>query len=963
MAKQSPPSSPSCRARAFRRGAARARTPSLRAIPALAVLSFPALASAASDRSLKALVFEDCDRAVAGFEALQTRDRGEFIAYLAKVATMQSHPLAESLFDPGAKSPVPAPIPGNIDGPQDFDPLRAFEPSRELDAKRCALRILALSAPDSFTMLPEVVPLVNDPTLPEELRDLVAYRVWEAIRTTVKNGEFTPPRAAVDRLVAQATDDHGWLAANAVVELRGRAVPSIIEQLGRATPQQRDRLLALLTRIDGGEGIVVEPLAKLLDSADDDLRTRAAHALARLPGSRAQIVYELARKLVVPLPEVRSVCFESLKEIQGRTAVDERRLTTEQALTLLEVLPSLVPAQQATLTALLVPLLPPTAEVISRLIQLSTAPNTPLQAPATELLGPLSANDPEAKKRILDALFDSSVEVRKAALQAYPTLSIPESEQWSQILRVLKRLADVKDAAAREQLLAEVVNTIERAPASKEADRTIPYLIEALAIRERTAGSNGEKEPIDSAAAKYLVSLGPPAVPSLIKALRKSDPLVRARATWALGKSSTKDRDVVSSIFSMMKDPAPEVQAAAEEALVRIGAPARKLLEEQLRKLTGSKPPAISPALSPADALLRDAIARTLFRLGDSTDRVRELASTSPARMGCQGSADFLGREVYPPPPAPAPAATAEPAPVRVDPLRPYFGRAVIDCMLNEPVLAEQSLKVLIDAAPLSEDALVRLREILAKESLRPDLLLALAPFAKDLGLRAADVVPLLEKMIASSENAVRYRVIGMLNKWGGEAASAAKTLEPLLDQAKADPVLQCRIAATLAVIAPDAFDYSSFFADELDDDAYQAALTALAEIGPERGVPVLLRAFDSVDPHRKIPIVAALGRFDSGAAQALDSLLALSRSGDPLLRSTVAIAVMRIAPDDERSKAAFRRELLGRYGNKLAGERYPVTSVPALESVLSASESWVERRLLEEALGKSREQQPIRVA
>jgi HEAT repeat protein len=178
----------------------------------------------------------------------------------------------------------------------------------------------------------------------------------------------------------------------------------------------------------------------------------------------------------------------------------------------------------------------------------SRIPNYRLYAAAS--LGTLK--DPRAVEPLIVALNDEKLSVRQAAAVA---------------------LGKIKDVRAAEPLLAALkdphgVLQNDAAHAFLElGEIKDPHAIESLMGALKYHDGNVRQKAVES-----LVSIGTPAVQSLIVAIKDSDAIVRGNAAWALGR--IKDPRGVEVLIAALKDTDANVKKDATGALVSIGTPA-----------------------------------------------------------------------------------------------------------------------------------------------------------------------------------------------------------------------------------------------------------------------------------------------------------------------------------------------------------------------------------------------------
>jgi HEAT repeat protein len=237
-------------------------------------------------------------------------------------------------------------------------------------------------------------------------------------------------------------------------------------------------------------------------------------------------------------------------------------------------------------------------EVEKRIKQLKSK-NSSYRQYAAASLGTLK--DPRAVEPLIVALNDEKLSVRQAAAVA---------------------LGKIKDVRAAEPLLAALMDPnsqihFDAANAFTELGEikdphAIESLIAALAYDD-SHDINSLGRYVREKAAWSLVSIGTPAVQSLLVAIKDSNANVRANAAWALGR--IKDPRAVDDLITTLIDADPSIEKNAAGALVSIGTPAIEPLIATLKDtnetLRGNAADVLAsigaPAVAPLIAALKDA--------------------------------------------------------------------------------------------------------------------------------------------------------------------------------------------------------------------------------------------------------------------------------------------------------------------------------------------------------------------
>ena len=226
------------------------------------------------------------------------------------------------------------------------------------------------------------------------------------------------------------------------------------------------------------------------------------------------------------------------------------------------------------------------AEAVPALVRVLREPEPQLRASAASALALIGAPAREAVPALLEAFGDSSLDVRKASAGALGAIG-PEAQSAIPALAAAMREvasngADIdptgsgqalgKIGAAAIPVLQEALrdpddrvrscaawafNTM--GPAAREA---VPLLVEKLA----------EGKYVREGASSALASIGPAAVPALLKALEHEKPTVREGVAEALGAMGAKAREAVPSMAAVLeREASPDVRFALSRSFGKIG--------------------------------------------------------------------------------------------------------------------------------------------------------------------------------------------------------------------------------------------------------------------------------------------------------------------------------------------------------------------------------------------------------
>ncbi|MBN8550121.1 MAG: hypothetical protein J0M12_12455 [Deltaproteobacteria bacterium] len=124
-----------------------------------------------ADSDLKDTIFRDCPASLSSFEKLSGAEKQALIPFFREVLKLKIDPLAALPAKLGPAVPGTEVDMGNI--------WRSFSPDRELDAKRCALQLLAKAKDLAAAALPEILEAASEPTAADDFIMLTDAAVFE----------------------------------------------------------------------------------------------------------------------------------------------------------------------------------------------------------------------------------------------------------------------------------------------------------------------------------------------------------------------------------------------------------------------------------------------------------------------------------------------------------------------------------------------------------------------------------------------------------------------------------------------------------------------------------------------------------------------------------------------------------------------------------------------------------------
>ncbi|MFB3881757.1 MAG: HEAT repeat domain-containing protein [Armatimonadota bacterium] len=402
----------------------------------------------------------------------------------------------------------------------------------------------------------------------------------------------------VDRWVSQLarrdSEERDRIVAAVSAVTRAGATEAVLRGLESSVPRVAESSARILG--ETRKVAAVQPLSRLLNHPDDDVRAAAAVALAGIDS--ADIVAPLASALADPAPAVRAAAASGIGAAMARPT----------------------PAEEASALDL--------ALVTPSLLQCLRDPSPLVRSSAARALG--SANLDDVVHDLIEAAMrDEDEEVRSAAMASLGKLD--SSAPWSILLveflndedplvrlRAMEILAVVGDPAVTEPLVAALQDADERVRA--------------------TAGRG-----LWGAASQAQSEL-------LVRFLASPDPKVRAGIAGALG--NIRALDWAKALSQAADDPDPRVRAAIVNAFGRMGQEASEYLPTVTARFADtdgfvrSRAIEAAVAIAPAD----EGLARNLLALASDDDpAVREAAFgalVSYAKRGIYGPlVDLLANE------------------------------------------------------------------------------------------------------------------------------------------------------------------------------------------------------------------------------------------------------------------------------------------------------------------------------
>jgi len=873
-----------------------------------ALLLFAFSSPAQAQGKLKRLVFEDCEKAEQKIVDLQGDDRAEFLSYLVRVLKMQTGVPGE-LADESA--PAMSPQVGNLPGGNLW---RIFEPSREIEAKQCALKLINARGEEAFFLLPDLVQVYQDGALPPEIREGVEQAVWN-ITNSVKNSPKGPPDPKIySALISQlGAERSGFLAANALIELHSTTLPYLLSALSSPDMKRRAAVQDLLLRLDSNGEIIGPSIVPLLDSADEDLRVKGVNLLAELEQFYPKAIPVLISRLSDPAPTVEEAVFQAFRRIfAGGPIVLPIALEPAHITTLFSALIRSSFERRSVLEPLLQTILMQRPELASQLTPLAKSPDADLRERTVRMLSQSKLPPEAAVPVITEALYDPAYPVRIAAVHGLSSTGVATADIATALVRALKNVSADRDVLQREIFTLAVADTASKLPPTPALERLTPYFVDALAFRGSPASANAPA-PIENEAVRALVRFKSSAAGPVTKALKSDDPLVRRRAVFILSQFEPRDRQTAKALVFMLRDADSAVRDAAVEAMKRFGTESEAEVE---KGLTWKEPD---------DRL---AAARVLVALGKSTPVIAGVFRDSFSRASCAEKPALVGPLV------------------KLDPeYREKVQPFLVDCMIETPTAALSYADILAVLLPLQPAVVSRLDEQLQTGTFPMNVRLQILRHAPKAGVPPADVARALLQMLGQADNSLKNQIVGFLPELGQAAAAAIEPLKELIEDERTDGALRNQSALALSQLAPSSFHWDDFFLKELNSEHSQWALKTIAEMSAVQAVPFLDKALKQLPPERRGTVLALAGSFGPDAAPLKPTLIQYVKDPDPATRHQAVLALAQVDLNEPELLPALRRELIGPFAVDMQRDNLPAGVVPLLEQIIAQPKSFVEQR------------------
>jgi len=572
---------------------------------------------------------------------------------------------------------------------------------------------------------------------------------------------------AVARLIADPDGNLRGMSSNLLLTFGSDAIPALKMQLKQPSAEVRLGATQTLGRFGNHKKDVAHALVPLLK--DKDLRVKLA-VLGILSQMRSpELAGPVGEALRDSDPQVRRASAQYLQQApkEARPALpalvhalrDSDAQVRSQAGNILRTFgPEAIPALSASKN------------------------NDPIEAQllTVSIMASFGKAGKDAIPFLTDRARSDNVPLRTAALDGLAKI-LPES------LPSLKTLLADKNPALR---VATISALAKAGPGAKESvDILVPTLTDS-------------DESVRKAAISAVTRIGPAAIPALTGLTENKNAEVRVAALNVLTQLGPADKATLSSLRKLMKDPQPEVRAAAIRWLVRSIPPGPEAKEfmEPLAPVLSDKDwhtrRSASLALGKAGAIAVDALIALVENSDNPTARAEAILALGTIGPGAKGA------------------------------IKPLIE------VLRDPTQGHLHIQVMASLAKMNPDAGVALVGLLNDRDTNVRVL-AINALAPEQARTAKDT---LVKMLRDPSDEIRWASAKALTRLGVFA-----DVEPLLN----DPKAEVRTAAVWAVgsIATPVVLSKALRDDE--PSVRRAAAMALAKRGSD-AYPVLTEALRS---------------------------------------------------------------------------------------------------------------------
>lgn len=863
---------------------------------ALSAVPYVSLSEArAGESDIRKDVIEDCRRAHESLKQMDARGRAELIPYLKLVLGLVPPPPP---VNPPAAPMMPAqrnPLEARLNPSLGSDLLKSIQPTRELEAKRCAVEILEEMKSGAFDLVPDLIRLSLDKTLPISFSRQIDEAVWHVTLDTSRENLCNIVEPQLTRLFELLSETVGGssMAGNVLIQTGDCSMPYLMEMLRNTDDELRQRILEILHTIDDSGALIGPHFIQFLHEQDADLVLLALDVLSSLRSYYEQALLPVLDMTRNPDKRIQGAACSTLRAIVAEPGIVSRHPLHRQILaTLLERLEHLPPEERGAVQEGLMQFPSFPEEARSVLERLATAPEPDLRKRALTILGKGPLGEPDVAFLLRHVLIENSMDAEIAGIDAL-------GRQPDYLPRILATLVQLlKSSASRDDVVAHQKRICAASGALLEISRKanaparffgpfIPFLMDA--VRFRT--SPIEAELCDSVAG-FLAFLRERTVPDLVKLLKDKDPVVRLRALESLGRSTPLPDKSLPAILDTLSDGSEDVRRKGRDVVASFG----KSIVPRLRKRMASAPDDLKVSL-----------AEILIVLGQRGSDLEALLDKAVLTREC-GAQGALLDEFAAIQKLPSPAA---------------FIR-IWKCLGEAPLRRDQSIAMAqkIPAPPKGSEADRILHQYISSPDFDPILQVALLKRALELGISqqtlADDSLSLLER----GEDPVKVLVMEILETCMGAAQRTIPVLEQLMKSSPNESVQVRALHAIFSLKAPG-YDYESLYISELGSPRFQYLKEGLTGLQGAFVVPFLSKALAGESAEGRFAALQLIPFYFEDAKPLAGRVRELYGSPRDLQERLQAfLALLALEPEAEETLEMVRAEVTGRLRENLLRER-----------------------------------------
>lgn len=919
----------------------------------LTLLSFASEVAALEEDELKKAVFSDCPRVQSLLPTLSAVEKGELISYLGRLLSV---PVISLKAPDAAGNPPPTPI-GGIRPPgeawRDIANIwQSFDPKRELEARRCAVELLRKLVPQSFVALPDLLKSGSDPGLSPELRFLVEETAWYITVFTVRNRQnFVGPISAtalnfpaelLHRLIPELSGELGYLAGNILVETRPDSLAPLVDAFWTADEKLSVEIVRVLLRLidistvaspqfpspgasiyssyrpSSFSSVITLHFLPAIGAGDLAKEKKALDLLVQLPASYAELLPRLARTLGGESIDREDLLYGTLSKMLKNEEAFKSLVSDEETLRIFcREFEKTGFSRREVLAKAIEHLARGSSVMEARLLTWTKAPEEDLRRWAYVLAGKLELKSEYLVAALIDGVYEASLPLQLAAIEALGSFREKAVESTIVFLRVLKAKSKEKDPSVSQALLFAVARTVTKLPVIKETKLLVSYFLEALSLPAPVLGTEGSSSSEEKLLSNEfppvaaLVHAGEHATAGAMRLLSRKEVLVKRRAIAVLSRIYPFRPVVVRSIAFMLGDAAAEVRLEARYGLLRMG----ESVVPEMTRLLGSK-----------NQMLRREGAMLLALLGRSTPSSRELLASMLDGLSCNERLSLA-------------KALAAPE------TREREQMSLLLCF-NAPALNRHELgTVLEELSPLSQRGISRVLEVLRNTSEPRETRFELARLGRGLGVPVSELSKVLLVLLAEAQESEKIVVLKTLADIGPEAGEAIPTIRSFFDNEGLPVLVRLQAAVTLSRIDTTGLQLEDFFVNGLQSEEAKAFQSAFGQLKPEFAIVLLEKLFAKTAEEKRWLLAEVAGVFAVASTPLSGELLKLLSSPVPQNRYSATLALIRCGLQSPETIMGLRRELVGRYRERLLEEPLPASSQALVETILLAPESFVEQQ------------------